>query len=229
MMRVSDPLCPLSLRGYLATLLLVLVLPLPAQTPSAHGLPPHSPTAEAAEPSVPPLLALKTNLLLDAALTPNVEVEFPLRDNRWSVMAECWFPWYVWHHNSRAYQLLYFGAEGRRWWGDRRQRGALEGHFTGFYVGGGKYDLEWDSEGYQGEFYLTAGLSYGYSMRLNRRLRLEFSLGIGYFQTNYRHYIGMENDTFLVWQNNGTYNWFGPTKAKISLAWLLPLKKGGRP
>ncbi|MCR5160035.1 MAG: DUF3575 domain-containing protein [Prevotella sp.] len=39
------------------------------------------------------LLTVKTNLLFDALLCPNVEVEMPLgRDRRWSVMGEVWFP-----------------------------------------------------------------------------------------------------------------------------------------
>ena len=63
--------------------------------------------------------------------------------------------------------------------------------------------------------------------RLNRRLRLEFNIGVGFLQTEYRHYVGVENDRFLVWQNDGRYTWLGPTKAKVSLVWLLPLQKGG--
>ncbi len=174
-----------------------------------------------------PVLALKTNLLFDAALTPNVEIEFPLRNNRYSLMAECWFPWYTWKDNSRAYQLLYVGAEARRWLGDRTRRAALEGHFLGVYAGGGKYDLEWDSEGYQGEFYIAAGVSYGYAKRLSRSLRLEFNVGVGFMRTDYRHYHAMEEGEYLVWQHDGRYTWIGPTKAKVSLVWLLHKKKGG--
>ena len=49
--------------------------------------------------------AVKTNLLWNALLAPNLEVEFPIdRKRRWTVMGEWWNPWYTWHHNSRAYQ-----------------------------------------------------------------------------------------------------------------------------
>ena len=221
MKRVCDqPACRKFRFLLTATLLAVTLLPLRAQI-AADTLSDRRPLLTH--------IALKTNLLLDAALAPNVEVELPLRGNRWSVMAECWFPWYVWHHNSRAYQLLYIGAEGRYWLGDRNKYESLTGHFVGFFAGGGKYDFEWDSEGYQGEFYLMAGIDYGYAKQLNKRLRLEFNFGIGFLQTDYHHYKGMENDRFLVWQNDGRYTWLGPTKAKVSLVWLLPLKKGGRP
>lgn len=117
--------------------------------------------------------------------TPNVEVEVPI-GKRWSIMGKYWFPWYVWGGNSKAYELLYGGLEGRCWLGSRHRRDALCGHFLGLYAGGGKYDLEWDSQGYQGEFFLAAGLSYGYARRLNRSLRLKFNLGVGYMRTGYR-------------------------------------------
>ncbi len=168
-----------------------------------------------------PRLALKTNLLFDLLAAPNVEVELPLgKRNRWSVMAECWFPWYVWHHNSRAYQILYIGAEARRWLGDRTRHPVLQGFFVGGFMGGGKYDLEWNSKGYQGEFYIAAGATCGYSKYLNRRLRLETGLGVGYLRTRYRRYHGKQNDKYLVWQRDGRYSWLGPTKLKVSLVWL---------
>ncbi len=168
-----------------------------------------------------PLFAFKTNLLYDLAVTPNLEMELPFAQNRYSVMAEYWCPWYIWDNNSKAYQLIYGGVEVRRWMGNRTEKEILHGHFVGLYAGGGKYDLEWESRGYQGESYIAAGVSYGYSFNLNRSLRLETSLGIGYMQTEYKYYIGMENDKFLVWQHNGRYTYFGPLKAKVSLTWIL--------
>ena len=107
----------------------------------------------------------------------------------------------------------------------------MTGWFAGFYAGGGLYDLQYKSEGYQGEFFIAAGLSGGYAHTINKKgnLRMEYSLGIGYLQTNYRHYIGMEDNKYLVWQNDGKYSWFGPTKLKVSLVWMLNFnkKKGG--
>ncbi len=172
-------------------------------------------------------MALKTNLLFDAALTPNIEIEFPFAHDRFSVMGEYWFPWFVSRDNASCYQLLYGGLEARCWFGDRTRRETLAGHFMGLYAGGGLYDLEWKSRGYQGEFYIAAGLSYGYSFRLNRSLRLETSVGFGYMRTDYRHYIGEEENRFLVWQYDGRYTWIGPTKAKVSLVWVLGGKKNG--
>ena len=178
-----------------------------------------------------PLLALKTNLLFDAALMPNVEIEVPV-GKRWSVNGEYAFPWWQFDRGKYCMQVLMGGLEGRYWLGSRKSREdreVLTGHFLGLYAGGGKYDLQWGEKGYQGEFFIAAGVSYGGATRIARHLHLEFNIGIGLLRTDYRHYHARDNYQTLLWQENGKYTWFGPTKAKISLVWLLNrrVKKGG--
>lgn len=178
-----------------------------------------------------PLLALKTNLLFDAALMPNVEIEVPV-GKRWSVNGEYAFPWWQFDRGKYCMQVLMGGLEGRYWLGSRKSREdheVLTGHFLGLYAGGGKYDLQWGEKGYQGEFFIAAGVSYGWATRIARHLHLEFNIGIGLLRTDYRHYHARDNYQTLLWQENGKYTWFGPTKAKISLVWLLNrrVKKGG--
>lgn len=180
-----------------------------------------------------PLFALKTNLLSDAALMPDIEVEVPI-GRRWSVNGEYMFPWWLFEGGKYSLQILMGGLEGRYWLGsraNRESRDVLTGHFLGLYAGGGKYDLQWKENGYQGEFFIAAGISYGYARKIARNLRLEFNIGIGMLRTDYRHYHARDNYQTLLWQENGKYTWFGPTKAKISLVWLLSRKvkvqKGG--
>jgi len=178
-----------------------------------------------------PLLALKTNLLFDAALMPNVEIEVPV-GKRWSVNGEYAFPWWQFDRGKYCMQVLMGGLEGRYWLGSRKSREdreVLTGHFLGLYAGGGKYDLQWGEKGYQGEFFIAAGVSYGWATRIARHLHLEFNIGIGLLRTDYRHYHARDNYQTLLWQENGKYTWFGPTKAKNSLVWLLNrrVKKGG--
>ena len=178
-----------------------------------------------------PLLALKTNLLFDAALMPNVEIEVPV-GKRWSVNGEYAFPWWQFDRGKYCMQVLMGGLEGRYWLGSRKSREdreVLTGHFLGLYAGGGKYDLQWGEKGYQGEFFIAAGVSYGWATRIARHLHLEFNIVIGLLRTDYRHYHARDNYQTLLWQENGKYTWFGPTKAKISLVWLLNrrVKKGG--
>ncbi len=172
--------------------------------------------------------ALKTNLLYDLLLTPNIELEIPIGD-WWSVTGEWIFPWWVTKNNGYALQILSGQLEGRYWFGDRAIKPQLTGWFAGFYAGGGLYDLQWKNNGYQGEFYIAAGLSGGYAHTINRSgsLRMEYSLGVGYMKTDYSYYEGKEDNEFLVWQHDGRYTWIGPTKAEVSLVWFIDWKIGG--
>ena len=174
-----------------------------------------------------PTFAIKTNLLFYALFIPNIEVEVPIGD-RWSVQGEWMFPWWITKDNGNALQVLAGGVEGRYWLGSKSKRSKREfftGHFVGIYGGGGMYDIQYQNNGYQGEFYIAAGVSYGYGLRISNHFNVEFSLGIGALMTNYRAYEGEEDNKYLVWKRNGQYQWFGPTKAKISLVWLLGGKK----
>lgn len=203
----------------------------PSDDRENDNLTPYPQELSAASPHHRPLFALKTNLLFDAALMPNVEIEVPI-GNRWSVNGEYMFPWWLMDGDKYSLQILAGGLEGRYWLGSRKNRmnrEVLTGHFLGLYAGGGKYDLQWDTNGYQGEFFIAAGISYGYAHKIARNLHLEFNIGIGLLRTDYRHYHARDNYKTLLWQENGKYTWFGPTKAKISLVWLLnrKAKKGG--
>lgn len=59
-----------------------------------------------------PLFALKTNLLFDAALMPNVEIEIPI-GKRWSINGEYMFPWWQFDNDKYCMQVLMGGLEGR--------------------------------------------------------------------------------------------------------------------
>ena len=172
-----------------------------------------------------PLLALKTNLLYDAALAPNIEIEVPLgRQSQWSVMAEYWQPWYVWHHNTRAYQIQTLGFELRYWTYRNSQRhyyAPFEGGFWGIYCQTGKYDLEWSSKGYQGEF-VSAGLTVGYDWRISHDWRLEASASLGPLWGPQRYYKGEFDDTHLIWHEDRNLFYIGPTKLKVSIVWMMP-------
>lgn len=102
----------------------------------------------------------------------------------------------------------------------------MSGHFIGLYANIGLYDFQFSSKkGYQGEFYIPVGISYGYALPvLKEKFALEFSFGIGYMHTNYRHYRVVQNHSILAKEYNGKHQWLGPTKAKVSLAWFLHRK-----
>lgn len=187
-------------------------------------------------------VALKTNLLFDAATLLNVEVEVPVAP-RFSIAGEWIFPWWLWENKQNCLEVLSGNLEARYWFKPNYAKqdpslgrhNPLSGWFVGLYGGGGLYDLEWKREGYQGEFFIATGLSGGYVLPLKRNLSMEFSLGVGVLRTKYRHYHAEFCDIHDRWhltrQYSGQYTWIGPTRAKVSLVWYPHLKlkkKGGK-
>lgn len=170
--------------------------------------------------------ATKTNLLFDAVGAVNVGLEIPV-GNRWSADINWIFPWYLDKDWNWCYQLLWGDVEVRRWLGERTRANRLAGHFVGLYAGGGLYDFQWRStDGYQGEFFIAAGIGYGYSQVLRNNWRLEFEIGLGYLQSDYRHYFHITNaegeEELLRDKVSGRFGYWGPTKAKISL--VIPIE-----
>lgn len=179
------------------------------------------------------LFALKSNALFWIAGAPNFGIEYPI-NNRWSVCGDYVAPWSSSFATGLYYQLMMINAEARYWFGKRDDRPVMTGWFAGANIGGGYYDfmLNNQKKGLQGEFYILAGLSAGYSHSIssNDRVRLEYALGLGYLQTRYRKYYWDDFDYVLeaprkqVWKTSI----IGPTQAKVSLVWLLFInKKGG--
>lgn len=128
----------------------------------------------------------------------------------------------------------------RHWFGRRSEEKPLQGHHVGLYGGLVTYDIEHGGRGYMGgkpggtlfdKGNWFCGLSYGYSMPIARRLNIDFTIGFGYLGGEYREYIPVDN--CYVWQATKQRHWFGPTKAEVSLVWLIGCdnknwKKGGK-
>ena len=181
------------------------------------------------------ILALKTNLLYDAVTALNFEVEVPIAD-RYSLMVEDVFPWWE-TGNKYCLQMWEMGVEGRYWFRPWNPRGTnkLRGWFAGLYGMSSKYDFQYDRDvNWQGEYW-SAGVSGGYSMPLGRKKwgNLEFSIGLGYLNTQFRHYQPTDSYDKLIHDRyrDGQASYVGPTKAKISLVIPInvpnPIKKGG--
>jgi hypothetical protein len=171
-----------------------------------------------------PFMAVKTNLLCDAASALNVELEFPA-GKRWSIAGEYTFSWRLQEEKQNCFQLQGIILESRCRLGNRESRPVLSGWFAGIYLGGGYYDFERKQKGIQGEYFM-AGLSGGFAHKLDRRgnFRLEYSLGAGYLSTAYRKYdpkFGLDNQWHLIRSQSGIFGWFGPARAKISLVWTI--------
>lgn len=176
-----------------------------------------------------PLFAVKTNLLFDAVTLFNVEIEVPLTD-RWSVASEWIFPWWLYEVRQVAIETGIGFVEGRYWLGNRAALPRMTGWFAGVNFGAGYYDIGLGlDKGFQGEL-ITAGLSGGFAHTINPTgtLRMEYSLGVGYMGTKYRQYDPARStgeDCSEKWclnyRGRGRVDWFGPTRAKVSLVWMI--------
>lgn len=198
-----------------------------------------SPVEPATTTRTPFYMALKTNMLYDAAFVPNVGAEFYL-GRGWSIGVDWMYGW--WNSNKRHNYWRIYGGDltVRKWLGRRAAEKPLAGHHIGIYGQAFTYDFETGGRGYMGgipggtlwdKLNYAAGIEYGYSLPVARRLNIDFTIGVGYWGGEYREYIPL--DDHYVWQSTRQRHWFGPTKAEISLVWLIGRgnyneKKGGK-
>lgn len=161
--------------------------------------------------------ALKTNLLYWAAAIPNLSIEFYLF-KRLSLNTEVDFAWWSSYQSQFYWQLFAVSPELRYRFCKNR---SFQGHYVGAYVSGGLYDIMLKpltgDKGYQGEFYLSAGVSYGYAFSIGKHLSLEAGFSLGYVATNYREYVWGCSEYMRTDTKRST--WIGPTKINLTLVW----------
>ena len=177
----------------------------------------------------PLYLAAKTNLLYDAALVPNVGLELSLGQG-WSVGGNWMYA--HWSNDARhRYWQIYGGElEVRRYFGSLAAEKPLQGHHVGLYAQAVTYDFETGGKGYLSDFAYGVGLEYGYSLPVAKRLNIDFGIGFGYSGGNYKSYY--PDAGCYVYIETKRRRWVGPTRAEVSLVWLLGRgnvnsKKGG--
>ena len=88
-------------------------------------------------------------------------------------------------------------------------------------------DIENNTVGDQGDVW-SVGATWGYSWPIGRHWNLEFSLSAGYINGERRHYNAEFESTHLIYKYTKGINYFGPTKLKFSLVWILPSKQKKR-
>ena len=172
-------------------------------------------------------MALKTNMLYDALLLPNIGAEFYVGKNI-SLSADWMYGWWD-RDRSHYYWRAYGGNIGARWWfGKAAHEKPLTGHHLGLFAGAITYDFELGKGGIMGGIprgtlwdrcNFISGVEYGYSLPIARRLNIDFSLALGYMGGKYLKYEPKYG--FYIWQSTHRLHWFGPTKAEISLVWLI--------
>ncbi len=184
-------------------------------------------------------MAVKTNMLEDLLLVPNIGMEFYL--GKGITIGGNWK--YAWWHSDRKhnYWRIYGGdINVRKYFGRKAEEKPLQGHHIGVYGQIVTYDFELGGKGIMGgvpggtlfdKFNYGGGIEYGYSHPIAKRLNLDFTIGLGYFGGQYREYESI--DDCYVWKATKHRHYWGPTKAEVSLVWLIDhgnvnKRKGGK-
>lgn len=171
--------------------------------------------------------AIRTNALYDLALIPNIGAEFYL-NNGWTIGGNWMYAWWKTDRRHRYWRTYGGDIEVRKYLKCTTSDIPYNRHYVGLYAQILTYDFELGGKGYMGGKpggtlwdcmnYVVAA-EYGYSLPVARRLNIDFGIGVGYMGGKYYEYEPI--DAHYVWQATKQRKWFGPTKAEISLKWLI--------
>ena len=156
-------------------------------------------------------LAVRTNLLRWATLTPDLGVEWRICPSWGIAVNGSWTSW-NWSDKGRRYAHWEVAPEVRYYMGEK----------NAWYVGAmfktGEFNYKLSETGKQGDL-MGGGITAGYQLRLNKALALDFNLGLGYLNADYEKYEVI--DGVRVHRGNETKDWWGPINAGVTLVWKI--------
>lgn len=171
------------------------------------------------------IVGVKTNLIGDALLSPNIAFEFGLAP-KWSLDLSGELN--LWDVNGHKWKHWVVQPEARYWLCSR-----FAGHFFGLHALGGQYNFGHIKNGihflgsnfsnltdhrYQG-WGVGAGVAYGYAWILNKHWNFEAEIGIGWIYTKFDTYECADCGKKVA--SDQHHNYFGPTKAALSVVYLF--------
>jgi len=169
----------------------------------------------------PSSIALKTNLLYAATLTPNLALEVGLGKK---TTLELGGGYNFYDPDDKAkWKHWLVQPEFRYWFCER-----FNGSFLGVHALGGEYNFakinlpfsvfdDLKDHRYEGYFY-GGGITFGYQWILTKRWNVELSVGAGYVRVHYDKYNCVSCGSSI---ENGVKNYWGPTKASVSFLLFL--------
>lgn len=163
-----------------------------------------------------PVFAVKSNLLYDATTSMNLGVEFKTAYKRTFELPVTYNPWTF--SGGKKFKHILVQPE-LRWWLCEPFSGhywGVHAHYAYFNVGGiGSSHMK--KHRYEG-WLAGAGISYGYQYYFAPRWNLDLNIGVGYA---YLHYEKYDCATCGEYHGKKHKNYFGPTKAAVSLIYLI--------
>ena len=170
-------------------------------------------------------VVLKTNLVSDAILSPNLGVEIGMAP-RWTLDLNGNIN--AWNINGHSWKHWMVQPEARYWFCNR-----WAGHFVGAHIHGGQYNggalknnisflgsdfSNLSDKRYQGWF-AGVGVAYGYAWILNKRWTLEAEIGLGYAYTRFDVYPCATCGKKI--EKDKPHHYVGPTKAAVNLVYVF--------
>lgn len=174
-------------------------------------------------------VGIKSNLLGDAMLSPNLGLEFGLAP-KWTldVTGEVNF----WDVDNHRWRHWYVQPEARYWFCEK-----FAGHFIGLSGIGGRYDI-----GALGKYNINdkflgtdyrllkdgrargwgfgAGFGYGYAWPVAKHWNIEAELGVGWIWTKYREYPSLHAPKSAA-SHYKYHNYVGLTKLAVNVEYLF--------
>lgn len=192
-------------------------------TPDTAASTPVQTTAQTAKTEEKlPILGIKTNALVLFAGVANAGVEARIGEHFSFDFPVVYSPYTL--KNNYRLRALAFQPEFRFWF-----KGYTEGHFLGLTGNFAWFNIALSNNNrYQDSAdrpLMGAGISYGYSWKILPCLSLEFTVGAGYANIHYDVFYNVENG---IQYNSGVKNYWGLTKAGISVVYLININKQGR-
>ena len=158
------------------------------------------------------LFAGVANAGVEARIGKHFSIDFPVVYSPYTIK------------NNYRLRALAFQPEFRFWF-----KGYTEGHFLGLTGNFAWFNIALSNNNrYQDSAdrpLMGAGISYGYSWKILPCLSLEFTVGAGYANIHYDVFYNVENG---IQYNSGVKNYWGLTKAGISVVYIININKQGR-
>ncbi|MGM9736353.1 MAG: DUF3575 domain-containing protein [Candidatus Cryptobacteroides sp.] len=183
-------------------------------------------------------IGLKTNLLSDAMVIPDLGIEFQL-GRHLSLNLEGWYtPFNIFVPDDKTVNVYGFRPQFRIWFGKETMK---RGSYLGIDGACMWYTMQWRDgllyqNGKEGQYNTdagnsapvwSAGFSYGYSLGLGRKAAwgLEFELGLGYEKSSQN--VGRFNEVSEKWEiyDFQSKQRVGITHANINLTYRFSIRK----
>ena len=165
-------------------------------------------------------VAVKTNALYWATATPNLGFEISLAD-RWTLeMAGGYNPWTFDAEENLKMKHFLVTPEVRYWFCESFNGHfiGINGNYTQFNASGSLLPVEKLENSRLEGWAAGAGLTYGYAWPISRRWNMEFTLGLGYWHSEYDRYESRKCGMFI---DHNVINTLGLTDFGISFIYLI--------